>query len=192
MPETIGKGDRLAVPCPRCGGQLVVRQNRTQGNLFVGCWNYFDQSVNCRFSRPVADDDVVAQKAPVQEVPAGGGPAQGIHPAVRDLVDELPPEDDRDPFAPPLRVELEKAENPLMKVAELLSPERDRETVEAVRSLLARAIASVVRVVNEDYLTDADVSSQVSATLHRLGDEMRLVAEDNHCGHQHYVKLRGE
>lgn len=189
MTAALNRGDVLPDPCPRCGSKLVVRQNRTHGNLFVGCFGYHDTTINCRFSRPLEDHEMGG--APAQSMQAPNRPTD-IHPDVRPFVDDLEPEGDRDPFGPTLKEEIDRAENPLMKVAELMLPRHSKETQESLRALLAKAFASVARVVNEDYLTDADVSSQVSACLHRLTDEQRLWARDNHCGHSHPVIITKE
>lgn len=34
------RAPRLVVPCPECGGELVVRTNRTTSERFLGCAAY--------------------------------------------------------------------------------------------------------------------------------------------------------
>lgn len=36
-------------PCPRCGGQLVIRSNKVSGNRFVGCSTF----PRCRYTAPI-------------------------------------------------------------------------------------------------------------------------------------------
>lgn len=47
------RGDNLKDPCPLCGGILVVRQNKSDGGLFVGCRSF----PSCRMNRPIRTGD---------------------------------------------------------------------------------------------------------------------------------------
>ena len=65
MAELWAKGDNLKSVCPLCSGVLVVRQNRDNGDLFVGCRSF----PTCKMNRPLRDEDERDKdpKAPVEQ-----------------------------------------------------------------------------------------------------------------------------
>jgi len=183
------KNDRLEGPCPRCDGVLVVRQNKAEGNLFVGCWNFVDG--DCRFSRQVDEDNDVVMAAPKSQ--------PGVHPAVQPNVDELPADDDGDPFLdPPDHSEMatrvrDGTDDPLSELARLIAPEHDGPTIEATKNLLCRVIGKLVDEITVELPTTDQVTDiacrAVELKLEQLGNDHRLRAKDDHCGHVHQVVL---
>lgn len=81
------KDDILKGSCPLCEGVMVVRANRNTGSLFVGCKSY----PSCRMNRPLKPSDVPDQGATPTM-------AMNVHPEVAPSIDDLPPDDDPDPF----------------------------------------------------------------------------------------------
>ena len=49
--EDIFKVGDFVESCPQCDGDLIVRQNKSNGNLFAGCTNFSTQS--CRFTKKI-------------------------------------------------------------------------------------------------------------------------------------------
>jgi ssDNA-binding Zn-finger/Zn-ribbon topoisomerase 1 len=43
---------KIAVTCPKCGGMMVRRTNRSNGSEFLGCSHYPD----CTYTQPLPED----------------------------------------------------------------------------------------------------------------------------------------
>jgi ssDNA-binding Zn-finger/Zn-ribbon topoisomerase 1 len=43
---------KIAITCPKCGGMMVRRTNRSNGSEFLGCSRYPD----CTYTQPLPED----------------------------------------------------------------------------------------------------------------------------------------
>ena len=50
---------KLAVPCPKCGSELVIIRNKNTGKRFIGCTGRQERAVGCKFSLPLPQSGTI-------------------------------------------------------------------------------------------------------------------------------------